>query len=125
MINKKLESDTSDKGIDSWISVLAITSVYRISLWIIAVICIIGIQFSRIKTLLITAFISDSIFFPLLIVIGLFVYYINDYFLFKNSKYRKYFKQFDKEKKYVQYYGSYVISIIIQFATFYILLKSI
>ncbi len=125
MINKKLESDTSDKGIDSWISVLAITSVYRISLWIIAVICIIGIQFSRIKTLLITAFISDSIFFPLLIVIGLFVYYINDYFLFKNSKYRKYFKQFDKEKKYVQYYGIYVISIIIQFATFYILLKSI
>ena len=125
LINKKLESDTSDKGIDSWISVLAITSVYRISLWIIAVICIIGIQFSRIKTLLITAFIYDSIFFPLLIVIGLFVYYINDYFLFKNSKYRKYFKQFDKEKKYVQYYGIYVISIIIQFATFYILLKSI
>mgnify|MGYP000290828975 CR=1 FL=1 len=28
LINKKLESDTSDKGIDSWISVLAITSVY-------------------------------------------------------------------------------------------------
>lgn len=51
LINKKLESDTSDKGIDSWISVLAITSVYRISLWIIAVICIIGIQFSRIKTI--------------------------------------------------------------------------
>jgi hypothetical protein len=125
LINKKLESDTSDKGIDSWISVLAITSVYRISLWIIAVICIIGIQFSRIKTLLITAFISDSIFFPLLIVIGLFVYYINDYFLFKNSKYRKYFKQFDKEKKYVQYYSIYVISIIIQFTTFYILFKNL
>lgn len=80
LINKQLESDTSDKGIDTWISVLAIAPVYRISLWIIAVICIIGIQFSRIKTLLITAFISDSIFFPLLIVIGLFVYYINDYF---------------------------------------------
>lgn len=125
LINKKLKSDTSDKGIDSWISVLAITSVYRISLWIIAVICIIGIQFSRIKTLLITAFISDSIFFPLLIVIGLFVYYINDYFLFKNSKYRKYFKQFDKEKKYVQYYSIYVISIIIQFTTFYILFKNL
>lgn len=85
LINKKLESDTSDKGIDSWISVLAITSVYRISLWIIAVICIIGIQFSRIKTLLITAFISDSIFFPLLIVIGLFVYYINDYFYLRTA----------------------------------------
>ena len=38
---------------------------------------------------------------------------------------RKYFKQFDKEKKYVQYYSIYVISIIIQFATYYILIKSI
>lgn len=53
------------------------------------------------------------------------MYYINDYFLFKNDKYRKYFKQFDKERKYVQYYGIYVISIIIQFATLYILLKSL
>ena len=84
LINKQLESDTSDKGIDTWISVLAIAPVYRISLWIIAVICIIGIQFSRIKTLLITAFISDSIFFPLLIVIGLFVYQYFGKFLPKN-----------------------------------------
>lgn len=124
-ISKKIEVDAAHKGIIVWISVLAIASVYRISLWIIAVICIIGIQFSRIKRLLITAFISDSIFFPLLIVIGLFVYYINDYFLFKNSKYRMYFKQFNKEKKYVQYYGVYVFSIIIQFTTFYVLLKSL
>ena len=125
LISKKIETDAADKGIIVWISVMAITSVYRISLWIIAVVCIIGIQFPRIKITLITAFISDSIFYPLLIVIGLFVYYINDYFLFKNSKYRKYFKQFDKEKKYVQYYSIYVISIIIQFTTFYILLKSL
>ena len=52
-------------------------------------------------------------------------HYINKCFLFKNDKYRKYFKQFDKEKKYVQYYSIYVISIIIQFATYYILIKSI
>ena len=125
LISKKIETDAADKGIIVWISVMAITSVYRISLWIIAVVCIIGIQFPRIKITLITAFISDSIFYPLLIVIGLFVYYINDYFLFKNDKYRKYFKQFDKEKKYVQYYSIYLISIIIQFTTFYILLKSL
>lgn len=105
-VSKKIEADAADKGI-------------------IAVVCIIGIQFPRIKITLITAFISDSIFYPLLIVIGLFVYYINDYFLFKNDKYRKYFKQFDKEKKYVQYYSIYLISIIIQFTTFYILLKSL
>ena len=69
LINKKLETDAADKGINVWISVMAITSVYRISLWIIAVVCIIGIQFPRIKITLITAFISDSIFYPLLIVI--------------------------------------------------------
>lgn len=125
MINKKLEPDTSKNSTDSWISVLAIISVYRISLWIIAVICIIGIQFSRIKTLLITILNSDSIFLLLWLVIGVFVYYINNYFLFKNNKNRKYFKQFDKEKKYVQYYGIYVFSIIIQFTTFYVLLKSL
>ena len=53
------------------------------------------------------------------------MYYINKCFLFKNDKYRKYFKQFDKEKKYVQYYSIYVISIIIQFTTFYILFKNL
>lgn len=124
-ISKKIEVDAAHKGIIVWISVLAIISVYRISLWIIAVICIIGIQFSRIKTLLITILKSDSIFLLLWIVIGVFVYYINDYFLFKNNKNRKYFKQFDKEKKYVQYYGIYVFSVIIQFTTFYVLLKSL
>lgn len=124
-ISKKIEVDAAHKGIIVWISVLAIISVYRISLWIIAVICIIGIQFSRIKTLLITTLKSDSIFLLLWIVIGVFVYYINGYFLFKNNKNRKYFKQFDKEKKYVQYYGIYVFSVIIQFTTFYVLLKSL
>ena len=53
------------------------------------------------------------------------MYYINKCFLFKNDKYRKYFKQFDKEKKYVQYYGIYVFSIIIQITTYYVLIKSL
>lgn len=64
-------------------------------------------------------------FLLLWVVLGVLVYRINNHLLFKKDKYRKYFKQFDKERKYVQYYGIYVISIIIQFATFYILLKSL
>lgn len=125
LIDKKLLPDTSGKGTDSWISVMAITSVYRISLWIIAVVCIIGIQFSRIRTLLITVLESDFLFLLLWVVLGVLAYRINNHLLFKKDKYRKYFKRFDKEKKYVQYYSIYLISIIIQFTTFYILLKSL
>lgn len=126
LISKKIETDAADKGIIVWISVTAITSVYRISLWIIAVICLIGIQSLKIKNLLIIAFNPNGLFFlPLWIAIGLFMYYINKCFLFKNDKYRKYFKQFDKEKKYVQYYGIYVFSIIIQITTYYVLIKSL
>lgn len=125
LISKKIETDAADKGIIVWISVTAITSVYRISLWIIAVVYIVGIQFSRIRTLLITVLESDFLFLLLWVVLGVFAYRINNHLLFKKEKYRKYFKRFDKEKKYAQYYGIYVISIIIQFATFYILLKSL
>lgn len=125
LISKKIETDAADKGIIVWISVMAITSVYRISLWIIAVVCIIGIQFPRIRTLLITVLESDFLFLLLWVVLGVLAYRINNHLLFKKDKYRKYFKQFDKEKKYVQYYSIYLISIIIQFTTFYILLKSL
>ena len=125
LISKKIETDAADKGIIVWISVMAITSVYRISLWIIAVVCIVGIQFSRIRTLLITVLESDFLFLLLWVVLGVLVYRINNHLLFKKDKYRKYFKRFDKEKKYVQYYSIYLISIIIQFTTFYILLKSL
>ena len=125
LISKKIETDAADKGIIVWISVTAITSVYRISLWIIAVVYIVGIQFSRIRTLLITVLESDFLFLLLWVVLGVFAYRINNHLLFKKDKYRKYFKRFDKEKKYAQYYSIYLISIIIQFATFYILLKSL
>lgn len=125
LISKKIETDAADKGIIVWISVMAITSVYQISLWIIAVVCIIGIQFPRIRTLLITVLESDFLFLLLWVVLGVLAYRINNHLLFKKNKYRKYFKQFDKEKKYVQYYSIYLISIIIQFTTFYILLKSL
>ena len=51
-------------------------------------------------------------------------YYINEIFLFKNDKYKKYFIKFEKEKKYLLYYGIYVVSLIVQLATFYLLLNS-
>lgn len=125
-ISKKIEADAAHKGVILWVADYATVSVCHISLWIIAVICLIGIQSLKIKNLLIIAFNPNGLFFlPLWIAIGLFMYYINKCFLFKNDKYRKYFKQFDKEKKYVQYYSIYLISIIIQFATYYILLKSL
>lgn len=125
-ISKKIEADAAHKGIILWVADYATVSVCHISLWIIAVICLIGIQSLKIKNLLIIAFNPNGLFFlPLWIAIGLFMYYINKCFLFKNDKYKKYFKQLDKEKKYVQYYSIYLISIIIQFATYYILLKSL
>ena len=52
------------------------------------------------------------------------MYHISHFFIFKNDKYRKYFAKFDKEKKYLLYYGIYVVSLIVQFATFYLLLSS-
>lgn len=57
-------------------------------------------------------------------IIVLFLYYANRIFLFKHDKYRKYFAKFEKEKKYLLYYGIYVVSLIVQFATFYLLLSS-
>ena len=98
-VSKKIEADATHKGIILWIADYATVSVCHISLWIIAVIFIIGIQFPRIRILLIIAFNPEDLFFlPLWIAIGLFMYYSNKSFLFKNDKYRKYFKQFDKKK---------------------------
>ena len=57
-------------------------------------------------------------------IIVLFLYYANRIFLFKHDKYRKYFAEFDKKKKYLLYYSIYVVSLIVQLATFYLLLNS-
>ena len=52
-------------------------------------------------------------------------YYVNEIFLFKNDKYEKYFANFEKEKRYLLYYGIYVVSLVVQLATFYLLLMEI
>ena len=70
--------------------------------------------------------IEHLVFFCVLLfaVIVLSLYYANHIFLFKHDKYRKYFVEFDKKKKYLLYYSIYVVSLIVQLATFYLLLSS-
>ena len=65
------------------------------------------------------------ILISLLVIIGICAYYINKIFLFKNDKYKKYFAEFDKKKKYLLYYGIYVVSLVVQWATFYLLLSGV
>ena len=66
-------------------------------------------------------------FILLLLLISLIFYlcYINELFVFKKDKYRKYFAEFDKKKKYLLYYSIYVVSLVVQLATFYLLLMEI
>ena len=67
---------------------------------------------------------ENGIYILLSILIGVCGYYVNEIFLFKNDKYKKYFAEFDKKKRYLLYYGIYVVSLIIRLATFYLLLAS-
>ena len=44
--------------------------------------------------------------------------------LMQQDKYRKYFTEFEKKKRYLLYYGIYVVSTVMQVATFYLLLNN-
>ena len=112
-----------DKGIYLPYSSMALSTPYIISLWIFSLACLVCSKILRVQLVRIILE-NDIIFFPLLIVIGVCGYYINEIFLFKNDKYEKYFIKFEKEKKYLLYYGIYVVSLIVQLATFYLLLNS-
>lgn len=59
----------------------------------------------------------------LLVVFVSYIYYMAHFFVFKNDKYKSYFKEFESKKRYLLYYSIYTFSIIIQFATFYVFLK--
>lgn len=61
----------------------------------------------------------------MLISLIFYLCYINELFVFKNDKYKKYFAEFDKKKRYLLYYGIYVVSLVAQWATFYLLLMEI
>ena len=99
-----------------------------ISFWICCLVCLAYIKIFKVELLSIFEIAFEKyiiILTSFLVVIGVCGYYINEIFLFKNDKYEKYFAKFDKEKKYLLYYGIYVVSLIVQFATFYLLLMEI
>ena len=84
-------------------------------------VCLACIKIFRISLL---SILGNGVYFLPLIPIGICGYYVNEIFLFKGDKYRKYFAEFDKKKRYLLYYGIYVVSLIIRLATFYLLLAS-
>ena len=120
-INKQINEP--DKGdVDAYISDLALSTPITISFWIFSLVClacskILSVQLVRIILE------NDIIFYSLLVVFCICGYYVNEIFLLKHDKYRKYFAEFDKKKRYLLYYGIYVVSLIIQLATFYLLLS--
>ena len=91
--------------------------------WIFSLACLACTKILRVQLVRIILE-NGIIFYSLLVVFMICGYYINEIFLFKNDKYKKYFIKFEKEKKYLLYYGIYVVSLIVQLATFYLLLNS-
>ena len=119
---KKIEEGGMDKGIYLPYSTMALSTPCFISLWICCLVCLAYIKIFRISLL---SILGNGVFILLLILIGICGYYVNEIFLLKGDKYKKYFAEFDKKKKYLLYYSIYVVSLIIQFATFYLLFSSV
>ena len=87
--------------------------------------CLLGLSYIKIFRISLLCILGYGVFILLLILIGICGYYVNEIFLLKGDKYKKYFAEFDKKKKYLLYYSIYVVSLIIQFATFYLLFSSV
>ena len=122
----KQEAAEMHKGINGSIIIWATNTPCIISLWMLCLVCLACIKIFRVGLLSILDMFLGNIFFCVLLfaVIVLSLYYANHIFLFKHDKYRKYFAKFDKKKKYLLYYSIYVVSLIVQLATFYLLLSS-
>lgn len=116
-----------DKGVDVYISDLALSTPCIISFWIFSLACLACIKIFKVRLLSILDMVFGNIFLCVLLfaVIVLSLYYANHIFLFKHDKYRKYFAEFDKKKRYLLYYGIYVVSLVVQLATFYLLLSGV
>ena len=121
--DKRQEAAGMDKGTDVYISMLALNTSCVISIWML---CLVGFACTKIFRVNIWAVIfgNEVLFISFLIVTGGLGYYINEIFLFKKDKYRKYFTEFEKKKRYLLYYGIYVVSTVMQVATFYLLLNN-
>jgi len=125
-INKRQEAARMNKGVDVYISSTASNTPFIISLWICCLViwafCLVCLACFKIFRISLLSILGNGVYFLLLIPIGICGYYVNEIFLFKGDKYRKYFAEFDKKKRYLLYYGIYVVSLIIRLATFYLLL---
>ena len=93
--NKRHEAAGMDKGVDVYISSMASNTPYIISIWAFCLVCLACIKIFRISLL---SILGNGVYFLLLIPIGICGYYVNEIFLFKGDKYRKYFAEFDKKK---------------------------
>ena len=123
-ISKKAEEAGMDKGIYLPYSSRALITPFIIICWIFSLVCLACTKILRVQLVRIILE-NGIIFYSLLVVFMICGYYINEIFLFKNDKYKKYFAEFEKKKRYLLYYSIYVVSLIIQFATFYLLLMEI
>ena len=96
-----------------------------ISFWMLCLVCLACLKIFKVGLLSILDMFFGNIFLCVLLfaVIVLSLYYANHIFLFKHDKYKKHFAEFDKKKKYLLYYGIYVVSLVVRWATFYLLLS--
>ena len=127
-LNKRQEAAGMDKGVDVYISNLALNTPITISFWIFSLVCLVCIKIFKVELSSIWEIPFEKyiiILISLLVIIGICAYYINEIFLFKNDKYKKYFAEFDKKKRYLLYYGIYVVSLVVRWATFYLLLSGV
>ena len=123
-LNKRQEAAGMDKGVDVYISNMALSTPITISFWIFSLACL---ACSKILSVQLVRIILENniIFYSWLVVSCICGYYVNKIFLFKNDKYEKYFAEFDKKKRYLLYYGIYVVSLVARWATFYLLLSGV
>ena len=97
------------------------------SFWLLCMVLIVGSKVLKMLGIGVPIAIFEYEFILLLLLISLIFYlcYINELFVFKKDKYKKYFAEFDKKKRYLLYYGIYVVSLVVQLATFYLLLSGV
>ena len=126
-IDKRQEAAEMDKGINGTICIWATHAPCIISFWMLSLVCLACIKIFKVGLLSILDMVFGNILLCVLLfaVIVLSLYYANHIFLFKNDKYRKYFAEFDKKKRYLLYYGIYVVSLVVRWATFYLLLSGV
>ena len=113
-IGKKIEEGGMNKGVDVYISDMALSTPITISCWIFSLVCLACIKIFKVELSSIWEIPFEKyiiILISLLVIIGICAYYVNKIFLFKHDKYRKYFAEFDKKKRYLLYYGIYVVSL--------------